>query len=439
MSLLSLPDELLLQISECTEDRDLNAFSQANWRLYQIANNLQYARDAHGGRGLALRWAAKHGLERVAVSSLEEGAEIDVSLPSCAPQASKTYLLEVKARLTPLQLAIARGHEGIARFLVSKGADVKRSFPAPLTRSTPLHVASMLGLTSVVELLIAKGARLEARDMNNHTPLQCAVQTIEHIAKTKQHVAIVRTLLEAGACHSFSAKQLQQPNHLIRYNEQGNSTKAYRHWLSYTGYEVNLWRLTGLSWRAAQSNDDDACKTENMIRLLLEAKTAALQVAKREKERERRKEKSTGAAIVAHVLAGKEMRNRQQQERELAAREANKSEALRKQAEAESLEAARIETAWKAAESIRLVETERTGRLEANVNRWAQLRQLGDQKAQPATPSSKADKATLCAHSSMGRLKGKGGALCENCGKLCRQVSYRCPDCQSTVCKHCQH
>ena len=71
MTLLDLANELLLSVAACLDDlRNLNSFAQTNRRLYCLLNSMLYKYDSLEGQGLALNWAARHGLERTAHLSL---------------------------------------------------------------------------------------------------------------------------------------------------------------------------------------------------------------------------------------------------------------------------------------------------------------------------------------------------------------------------------
>ncbi|PVH91238.1 hypothetical protein DM02DRAFT_473495, partial [Periconia macrospinosa] len=67
MPLLHLPNELLCRISENLElERDINAFAQANCRLYRLLNTYLYRYNIRHSGSSALLWAAQHGQEATA-------------------------------------------------------------------------------------------------------------------------------------------------------------------------------------------------------------------------------------------------------------------------------------------------------------------------------------------------------------------------------------
>jgi Ankyrin repeats (3 copies)/Heterokaryon incompatibility protein (HET)/NACHT domain len=89
---------------------------------------------------------------------------------------------------TPLSWAAKRGHEGIVKLLLAKGADPAA---ADLLARTPLHQASAGGHVDVAKLLLAKGANTAAADSGGWTPL--------HQASMGGCVDVVKLLLEKGA------------------------------------------------------------------------------------------------------------------------------------------------------------------------------------------------------------------------------------------------
>ena len=89
---------------------------------------------------------------------------------------------------TPLLWAAKRGHEGIAKLLLEKGANVDATNGAG---QTPLHQASEDGHLNIVKLLLEKGANMDAVGGGRWTPLRWAC--------LNRHVDVVKLLLEKGA------------------------------------------------------------------------------------------------------------------------------------------------------------------------------------------------------------------------------------------------
>jgi ankyrin repeat protein len=120
----------------------------------------------------ALHKAAGHGHQQMAEFLLSEGANINA---------------RDKLGYTPLMFAIHGRKSEVAVWLVEKGAriDVKEN-----NGYTALHNAAFAGLPDVVMALIQHGAELDAK-AGRETPL--------HLAAQEGHVQVARILLENGA------------------------------------------------------------------------------------------------------------------------------------------------------------------------------------------------------------------------------------------------
>jgi ankyrin repeat protein len=142
MPLLDLANELLYCISETLElERDINAFAQANRRLYRLLNSYLYRYNIQHSGSSALLWAAQQGQEATVRRLLGEGANV---------RATSDY------NQTSLSLAAANGHEGVLKLLLDKGADVNAQY------DTALQGASAEGREQVVKLLLDKRASVNA-------------------------------------------------------------------------------------------------------------------------------------------------------------------------------------------------------------------------------------------------------------------------------------
>ncbi|KAE8376114.1 ankyrin repeat-containing domain protein [Aspergillus bertholletiae] len=197
MSLLDLPDELLLKIIEnLKSEKDILAILLASSRIYVIQQaGPLYKHNIRFSRSSLLRWYS--------------GARVPIS--QCKDDGGDT----------PLRLAAFEGHEDIARLLLEKGADVLQRKGlrgwTPLTSAAcngyegvlllergsdqkfkgteydqeQLLVAAQVGDTSFVNLLLERGADIECKDDALDTPLR--------VAALKGHDNVAKLLLENGA------------------------------------------------------------------------------------------------------------------------------------------------------------------------------------------------------------------------------------------------
>lgn len=124
--------------------------------------------------GTALRWAASGELEPAAFL-LKRGAD-----PNSQPG-------RVTARVSPLEVAVARGNRPMVRLLLAHGADPNRAnYGAP-----PLFDAADLGDVDLVRQLIAAGADVHYRFSNGESALT--------FAQKKGHREVIQILQQAGA------------------------------------------------------------------------------------------------------------------------------------------------------------------------------------------------------------------------------------------------
>ena len=138
--------------------------------------------EKEGDGQTALHAAATMGHEEIAVALLGAGANVDA---------------EAKNGATPLMIASAMGHVGVARALIEHtphGADVDAAHRYAGT--TAMHWAAEMGRVDVVTMLCEKGAQVEAPKVTGGTPL--------HTASDTNQSAVVRALLSpvCGADHS---------------------------------------------------------------------------------------------------------------------------------------------------------------------------------------------------------------------------------------------
>ncbi|KAI2681643.1 hypothetical protein DTO027I6_4830 [Penicillium roqueforti] len=212
MSLLSLPNEILLAIADNQDcEKDINAFARTSGRCYILLNPFLYAYNVREHQGSALHWAATQGIVRAAQESLQQGAEIEsrdwetqnppLILAAYYGHADMvTFLLAQGAdpyaesggrTQDAITSAVLRNKTAVAEILLDSGIDANRT---DYRGSSLLHLAaesSPLSLKAVVRILIERGANLESRNELSQTPLQVACKS--------GSVEVARCLIESGA------------------------------------------------------------------------------------------------------------------------------------------------------------------------------------------------------------------------------------------------
>lgn len=145
MNLLSLPDELLLCITEMFEFTwDINSLAQVNYQLYTILNPLICRRNARYFNFSALHWAVKHGNEYTARKFLDE----------VAPEGIDNSYWDI------LESAALEGHDAIVRALLEKGVS-PASYRGPYP-TRPLEWAVQNGHEAVARTLLTHGVNVDA-------------------------------------------------------------------------------------------------------------------------------------------------------------------------------------------------------------------------------------------------------------------------------------
>jgi ankyrin repeat protein len=157
MSLLSLPCELLWEISEHIHTkRDLNAFVQINCMFHQTFSRSLYRFDVRSCGSSALLWAtAKNDMCKAQIS-LEERDRIrpeDDSLQAA------------------LQIALVKRHLAMVHLLVDRGGDIN----GPVGHfSTALQWSCQTSDREMLEMVIDRGAEINATDKKYGSALQIA-------------------------------------------------------------------------------------------------------------------------------------------------------------------------------------------------------------------------------------------------------------------------
>jgi ankyrin repeat protein len=434
MSLLELANELLLSVAENLIGLgDLNAFARTNKRLYFLLNDYLYRLDVQQSRSSALFWAAEHGQEETARRSLAEGADCEATRDNRQPIALRrgpfnsgmlvkhtfdvlnSRNAQMLTRLTPLQLAVCRKQEFVARLLIQQGADIRKTYPEPIAKCTVLHLASAYGLTDIVELLLAKGAELEARDDQGMTPLHYAVDANRFRSRRYENVKTAFCLLEKGARYSTRDRSGRKPKDLAN---------------------KPVW---GSRWSEQEQENDE--RAEKGIKRLFEAKEAERLVKKWDSDHELRKKR------IAAEKASQERRAKSKSERILndrLRREQAAVEARRAQEKAEEVRLgaqrkveADLQEKVEEAEKAVLAEISRRERQEAARKNWSQLREQAEQRTQ-TLGNSTVIVSPGCTHSPIGWMKQKTRAQCRMCDKTCVKYSFQCADCGFVACTHCK-
>ncbi|KAF2707532.1 ankyrin, partial [Pleomassaria siparia CBS 279.74] len=199
-----LANELICCISEELElERDINAFSQVNRRLYRLLNTYLYRRNVQHSGSSALLWAAQHGRDETARWLLGEIAGDQATSDCC---------------ITSLCVAAKEGHKEIVKLLLNKGTDVNSTHVAAKDgiekRSNALYAASKRGHEQIVKLLLDNGANVNKQyiyyDSNREETyasnvLDAALEQGEsrsnalYVASDRGHEQIVKLLLDNDA------------------------------------------------------------------------------------------------------------------------------------------------------------------------------------------------------------------------------------------------
>ncbi|XP_062581825.1 serine/threonine-protein phosphatase 6 regulatory ankyrin repeat subunit C-like [Saccostrea cucullata] len=145
---------------------------------------------------------------------LEQGANLNSTLPN---------------KWTPLHIAIGKGNDKIARYLIEKGSNCNSK--EDLLGRTPLHVASQKHLLQVVKLLLKRGSNCNECDVERCTPLHLAIDphdnSIDKTADvTDDLLFLIQTLIDNKADITICDKDKISPLLSACKNQMWSVAKA---------------------------------------------------------------------------------------------------------------------------------------------------------------------------------------------------------------------
>lgn len=197
VSLLSLPQELLLQIAtEAHSLHDVRALLLTCRDLAWICKHLIFERDIKHGYMVSLLYAAVNNEPDLAVRAILAGVDIDATIPQTDEAAIHLRCLsKVQGyphsleRWTALQLSAYCDSKDVARILIDNGAHMDAGLD--LSGRTALHLSIYNCSIETSRLLIECGADTFAPDAQGVLPLHYA-------AITEGGAELIRMLLRAG-------------------------------------------------------------------------------------------------------------------------------------------------------------------------------------------------------------------------------------------------
>lgn len=177
MSLLELPNELLLPIAEHLDSESLSSLLRTSRFFAELLTPLLHKFATHDKDGIpALLWAAERGYKQLMTLLLDMGADIDI-------QNKKEWITG-----TALHKVVVHRDASMVRLLLDKGANIEA---VDQLKKTPLHHAITEVFEEMVNLLLERGARLDVKDYRGTTPLEIAVASGADV--------IISALLDYGA------------------------------------------------------------------------------------------------------------------------------------------------------------------------------------------------------------------------------------------------
>ncbi|KAI5797671.1 ankyrin repeat-containing domain protein [Geopyxis carbonaria] len=182
-TLLSLPNEILLQIGESLAPLPLTCLIRVNQHFHRLLTPTLYSAGYFSARSV-LAWACTHGKQFLAQRMLREyAAAVTVTSP-----------LDASNKMA-LHLAAQHGHTGLVTVLLALGAPIDDFYTMAESKTGAVHnalqLASKHGHTELVRVLLDSGAQIEARGHRGRSALCFAAAAGE--------IETVRLLIKRGA------------------------------------------------------------------------------------------------------------------------------------------------------------------------------------------------------------------------------------------------
>lgn len=180
MSLFSCPNELIFEIAGYLDSYSLKSLIETDNNhtfLYPVLFPVLWSKiETELGKGSHLFWAAMGGFEEWTTIFLDNHIEVNARTGD-------------RIRPTALHAAAYYGHDGVAKLLLTRGADIEAEY----ARDSPLYLATATGHESIVRLLLERGAKIDSRIIFGAVNI-----TSLHQAAVYGYNPVIEVLLEYG-------------------------------------------------------------------------------------------------------------------------------------------------------------------------------------------------------------------------------------------------